>query len=219
MRKVLLGSAILCLALATVEQVEAQARGLRGVSGGVGAAVGRGPAPGIGHGPGPGRTGLVDRVQGRWRGGSPHGGWSGTDWRPGPRGNGLPLGGNGLPVGGNGIPVGGDWADRTGRWGGSPGGARYGNADRGGWNGGSHRDWQGSDRGDRPRGAEHGRGREGRGRWDIGGGAYADGIGIGDGWASAEASTRTEAPPQAGTGATWRNPCRSFWWDGWSWRC
>ena len=20
-------------------------------------------------------------------------------------------------------------------------------------------------------------------------------------------------------GLVWRNPCRSFWWDGWSWRC
>ncbi len=30
---------------------------------------------------------------------------------------------------------------------------------------------------------------------------------------------RWRSHPGFGWGATWRNPCRSLWWDGWGWRC
>lgn len=206
MRKIVFGTAVLLAALASAatHPLDAQARGagVRGVVSGSGAGPVRGP----------GRVGLVDGVR---RG---PGGWSGGDWRPG----GTGWQGRGIPVSGS----------RTDRHDGFERGGWYGRGghDEGGWNGRGGRG-DGGGRGEWGRddwswnGEGAGRGddrRPGRGWSDRNGQDYADGIGLGDrGWAPSggERLARDGASPGSGTRQTWRNPCRSYWYDGWSWRC
>ncbi|QAY77801.1 hypothetical protein [Sphingosinicella sp. BN140058] len=202
MRKIVFGTAFLLAAMASAAShaPEAQARGagVRGVVSG----------PGSGAGPvrGPGRVGLVDSVR---RG---PGGWSGGDWRPG----GTGWQGRGIPVGGGRVGRGdgygrGGWNGRGG-WDGR--GRRGEDGGRGEW---GRDDW--SWNGDRD--GRHRRDRPGRDRRDRGGHVYADGIGIGDGgWAAeGERLAQDGGPTRSEARKTWRNPCRSYWYDGFSWRC
>jgi hypothetical protein len=217
MRKVLLGSAMMFVAFAFTAAMPLEAQG-RGA--GMRATTMHGGAPG------PGRAGVALGIV---RGGPGAGGWSGSDWRPGGtgwRGHGIPIGG--LPYGGAAHGGGhgghGGWGSGGGDWNGGapggdgPGGGPGGGGPDGGAPGGGGGGW-GSDGSNGVAWNDGGRGDGQRGRGDRGAQGYSEGIGIGERWASADERGHARSDGERPAGAAWRNPCRAFWWDGWSWRC
>jgi hypothetical protein len=121
-----------------------------------------------------------------------------SSWLPAPSAHaGVGTPGRSWAGGGTWIHV--DGGRRAGRW-----------RDRGG-----RGDWAGRDgwrRDDRDE--NHDR------RWQPGDGDAWGGIAVG-GWAADGdwADDAREAPRPPGYRDGWRNPCRAFRWDGWSWRC
>ena len=135
-------------------------------------------------------------------------------------------GGSAMVAGGGGNIASGQGSWRGGGLGWGGGGWR---GNRGNVHGGAGLGWSrphngGRDqvRGDGRHGRDRGAFYQGRG-W-TGGGLYAGG-GTGwrdqgsDEWASWDDEAHSESPRPQGYRTGWRNPCRSFRWDGWSWRC